>query len=379
MKFAFCLARYFPYGGLQRDFLRMATVSMARGHEVDAYTIAWEGAVPTGLNVKRLQVSGWTNHGRTASLARCLADKVTRTPYDAVVGFNKMPGLDLYFAADPCYAERARRRSVWYRMSRRCRTYLRMESSVFGTGSRTRILSISPPQQDLYIRHYGTPAERFFPLPPGVSPDRMITAGRESIRARVRGEMSLDRQEALVLMVGSDYRRKGVDRAILAMAALPQDLRPQAVLAIAGKGRRDPYERLARRHGLRDQVRFLGERSDVPDLLAAADLLLHPAYEENTGTVLIEALAANLPVLVTEVCGYSHFIREAGAGEIVPAPFRQADLNRLLAAMLTSPDREKWRRNARRYVARTDIFSLSETAVDIIEQVAKCLSCPHPG
>ena len=45
-----------------------------------------------------------------------------------------------------------------------------------------------------------------------------------------------------------------------------------------------------------------------------ADLLIHPAYNENTGTVLLEALVAGLPVLVSAVCGYAHYIAEADAG-----------------------------------------------------------------
>jgi hypothetical protein len=45
-----------------------------------------------------------------------------------------------------------------------------------------------------------------------------------------------------------------------------------------------------------------------PRFLLGADLLIHPAYNENTGTVLLEALVAGLPVLTTAVCGYAHYI-----------------------------------------------------------------------
>jgi UDP-glucose:(heptosyl)LPS alpha-1,3-glucosyltransferase len=331
------------------------------------------------LNVILLPVKGWTNHARTVSLSAGLAARTGLMHYDAVVGFNKIPGLDLYFAADPCLAERARHKSAWYRMSGRCRTYLQMERAVFGVESNTRILSISEPQQALYMRHYGTPQDRFFPLPPGVDPDRALNDDRDFQRNRLRRELAIGEDALMVLMVGSDYRRKGVDRAIRAVASLPPLLLTRTVLVIAGRGRRAPFVRLARKSGLENRVRFLGERSDVPALLAAADLLLHPAYEENTGTVLIEALAAGLPVLVTEVCGYSRTIRDAAAGEIVSSPFDQTDLDRLLHSMLASPEREPWRRNARNYVAKTDIFALSETAADIIEQVATWLSCPNPG
>ena len=88
--------------------------------------------------------------------------------------------------------------------------------------------------------------------------------------------------------------------------------------------------------------------------------------------VLIEALAAGLPVLATEVCGYSYHIQRAEAGEIVSSPFVQANLDRLLLSMLTSDKKHEWGRNGRDYVAKTDVFGLPDKAADIIEKVAAC-------
>ncbi|XNM52069.1 glycosyltransferase [Escherichia coli] len=59
------------------------------------------------------------------------------------------------------------------------------------------------------------------------------------------------------------------------------------------------------------------------ELMAAADLLLHPAYQEAAGIVLLEAITAGLPVLTTAVCGYAHYIVDANCGEAIAEPFRQ--------------------------------------------------------
>ena len=48
MRIAFCLYKYFPFGGLQRDFLRIALACQARGHAVRVYTLEWRGEVPEG-------------------------------------------------------------------------------------------------------------------------------------------------------------------------------------------------------------------------------------------------------------------------------------------------------------------------------------------
>ena len=173
-------------------------------------------------------------------------------------------------------------------------------------------------------------------------------------------------------MVGTGYQRKGVDRAIRALASLPEDILEKTYLLTIGENKLKPYQKLAKRLGVSDHVRFLGGRTDVPRFLIAADFLLHPARKENTGTVLIEAMAAELPVLVTDVCGYASYIRRAGSGELIPSPYRQSEFDRMLYGMLTSDKKSLWQKNAKKYVAENDVFSLSEKAVEIIERTAAC-------
>lgn len=60
--------------------------------------------------------------------------------------------------------------------------------------------------------------------------------------------------------------------------------------------------------------------------MAAADLLLHPAYREAAGIVLLEAITAGLPVLTTAVCGYAHYIVDANCGEAITEPFRRGNI-----------------------------------------------------
>lgn len=76
--------------------------------------------------------------------------------------------------------------------------------------------------------------------------------------------------------------------------------------------------------------------------MAAADLLLHPAYQEAAGIVLLEAITAGLPVLTTAVCGYAHYIADANCGTVIAEPFSQEQLNEVLRKALTqSPLREQ--------------------------------------
>ena len=117
------------------------------------------------------------------------------------------------------------------------------------------------------------------------------------------------------------------------------------------------------------QVCFLGGRSrqEIPKLLAAGDLMVHPAHNENTGTVLLEAIAAGLPVLATDVCGYADHITAAEAGIVLDSPFDQETLNKQLASMLTSPDQQPWSANGQHYGKNPALYKMPARAVDAIE------------
>lgn len=369
MRLAFLLFKYFPHGGLQRNFRRITELALERGHTVDVYTLSWEGwaADHPNLTVRVVRVPGWRNHTRYRQFARRMQDEMATSRPDRVVGFNKLPGLDVYYNADPCFIERAQGRSPLYRLSGRYRVHAELEHAVFRADARNHILLLSDAEKPLFQRWYSTPDDRFHSMPPYVSADRFADDSSTARGRKLRSDLGLDDDARMLLMVGSDFRRKGVDRSIRALAALPVGLRERASLYVLGKGRSAPLMRLARRLGVAGQVHFLQGRDDVADFLFAADLLLHPAYQENTGTAIVEAIAAGLPALVTANCGYGFHVERAACGVVLPMPFEQAAMDAALVRMLSHPHPQTWRDAALRYTERTELGARAEHALRVIE------------
>jgi len=368
MQLAFCLYKYFPHGGLQRDFMRIALACQKRGHAIRVYTLEWRGEVPAGFDVLIVPVRAMTNARRYAKFTTWLQCDMQARPVDRVVGFNKMPGLDVYFAADPCYEDKAQTlRNPLYRLSGRYRHFAAYERAVFAPDSRTEILMISQLQQPLFEKHYATPAARFHLLPPGISRDRRAPANAREIRATFRAEFGLGADDFLLVQIGSGFKTKGLDRSLAAFAALPEELRRRTRLIAIGADEPSLFRRMAVSLGLGERVDILQGRDDIPRFLLGADLLVHPAYNENTGTVLLEAVVAGLPVLTTAVCGYAHYILDAGAGVVLPEPFAQAALNEALARMLgDDAARRQWQASALAFAETADIYDNAEVAADII-------------
>ncbi len=372
MKIAFCLFKYFPYGGLQRDFLRIAKACREKGHEIHVFTMAWEGDVESGMHLHLVKPKGWQNHSRILSYVEQVKPRLEAGKYDLVVGFNKMPHLDIYYAADVCYKARIKeQRGIFYRLLPRYKHYAALEKAVFAKGQKTEIMLISPMQQSAFTHCYHTEAERFHLLPPGIAKDRIAPNNAQEIRAKLRDAYKLNKDETLLLMVGSGFKTKGVDRAIRALAALPSHLKHSTRLFVIGKDDAKPFKKFADDFNVEKQVHFLGGRDDVPDFLLAADFLIHPSYHENTGTAILEAVTAGLPVLTVDSCGYAHYIDEAGAGLVLPTPYSQTEFNSALEEMLVFPKRSEWQENALKFAKQADIYSLPEKAATFIDQLGQ--------
>ncbi|EKD70332.1 MAG: hypothetical protein ACD_46C00567G0001 [uncultured bacterium] len=332
----------------------------------------WEGENEPGLHLHLLPAKGWTNHARSWSFAQHVEVALQQEKYDVVIGFNKMPHLDVYFAADVCYQARVTKDKLgWYRLLPRYQIYTKLESAVFAHGNKTEIMLISPQQQSEYTRVYQTEPSRFHLLPPGISRDRIAPSNANDIREEIRHHYSIPNDHFILLMVGSGFKTKGVNRSILALADMRDTLKQRCHLWIIGEDNPKTFLKLARQKHIDDQVKFFGGRHDVPELLIAADLLLHPAYHENTGTVLLEAMLAGLPVLTTDVCGYAHYVQEAQAGKVLTSPFLQEKFNIEVENMLTSPEREQWQQNGLAFAKHEEIFQLVSVATNLIEQIGK--------
>ena len=368
MKLAFCLFRYFPYSGLSRVFLSIVNEMASRGHEIDAYVYEWQGDFPENININLLPSAQWTNHNRDAAYYRTVRPFLQDGQYDAVIGFNKMPELDFYYAGDFCYADRiSSKYGDIYRLTPRHHHFARFEKEVFGVQADTVLLMLSDREKEIYQQNYGTEETRFVVLPPALDGNNVITQDLQRVRENKRKQLDINADDKLVLFVGSGFKIKGLDRAIQAIADLPDQLKLNTRLMVVGQDNAQSYHKLVAKLGIEHQVEFTGGRFDVPELMLAADCLLHPAYREAAGNVLLEAIASGLPVLTTDRCGYSPHITKADAGIVLHSPVTQDDVTQGLVNILLSEQRDNWIENGRKYGQHQDLYTMPQFTADVIE------------
>ena len=373
MKLAFLIYQYFPYGGQQRDFMRILMRCHQAGHQLQVYSLRWEGDVPDGVELITVPVKAWSRHKLYQRYSQWVHKALQKNPVDAVIGFSKMPGLDLYYAADPCFAERMAKQSWFKKMLPRYRHFLNYEQAVFAAPSQTRVMLLSPQQQQDFSKWYPGCESRMHELAPGIDASRLPGTDEELAeeRKQFRKNFSLTDDQIALLQIGSGFRVKGVDRSIRALASLPEHIKQRVQFFIVGQDKADKYIQLAQSLGVAERCHFTGGRDDVPQFLRGCDLLLHPAYSESAGYTLLEAVINGLPVLTTDTCGYAFHVLCANAGEVCPSPFSQQELNSRLLAMLESDQKTQWQKNGLAYAHSVDVVGMPDSALALIENTVR--------
>ena len=104
--------------------------------------------------------------------------------------------------------------------------------------------------------------------------------------------------------------------------------------------------------------------------MQCSDVLQHRSYTENTGRVKLEAMIADRPSIVSDVCGYAHYVKEAKAGILIKSPYSQNTFNSNLEEILLV-DKLILRNNGINFSNSANIYDMPLKAADVIDRVIK--------
>ncbi len=175
----------------------------------------------------------------------------------------------------------------------------------------TVVLAVSSQDRDRMISIERLPAEKVVHVPNGVAP--LPTSPRN----RVREELGLSQSAPVVVSVSVLRRQKSLDVLVRA-ARRVHAVVPDARFVIVGDGpEREALVGLVRELALQDVVLFTGHRTDVGDLLAAADVVASSSAYEGSPLALMESIGAGRPVVATGVGGVPEIVRDGIEGILV--------------------------------------------------------------
>jgi glycosyltransferase involved in cell wall biosynthesis len=176
-----------------------------------------------------------------------------------------------------------------------------------------RVVCVSQAVADFCGSQAAFPRDKLSVIANGIDP-----SGYPPGRRLPPGRVGLPEDRRILLFVGRLHRQKAVDW-LLSLAPRFLDRLPQHDLVLAGDGpQRLELEHLATRRGIAHRIRFLGLRDDIPDLLAAADLLVLPSLWEGMPNVVLEAMASGLPVVATRAAGVMELLGPLADQQTIP-------------------------------------------------------------
>jgi UDP-glucose:(heptosyl)LPS alpha-1,3-glucosyltransferase len=153
----------------------------------------------------------------------------------------------------------------------------------------------------------------------------------------------------LLCLVANEFRRKGLEVVLRAMAAAAN---PRIQLVVVGRDDPAPFRSLISNLGLSSRVHFAGSVRGVNEYYAAADIFVLPTLYEPFGLVITEAMAAGLPVIVSKLAGAAEIMEPGRDGVLLDDPHDSIELARAIDSLAAPEIRDRMGRQARETALR---------------------------
>jgi glycosyltransferase involved in cell wall biosynthesis len=224
--------------------------------------------------------------------------------------------------------------TAWPRLAHRRAYYgliMTLENRIYRRAT-VSLAAISASAAALLEKHFHPAATRVIRY--GVDVQAFSVPRRLAERATVRKLFQLSAEDFALLLIGNDWRTKGL-ASLLQSLSLIREL-PWKLLVV-GRDVRDPYDRMIRDYGITNRVIFLPSSSNVMQFYAAADAYVGPSLEDAYGLPIIEAMSCGLPVIASSRAGAHEIITNGSDGIILRDPQNAEELATALRSLITNP------------------------------------------
>lgn len=197
------------------------------------------------------------------------------------------------------------------------------------------IMPVSSLVKEELVNCYNIPGQKLNVIHPGISPDRFLSLDKEKCRRQISKKHGLSSKDVIMLFVSMNFELKRLDLLIKGMAAsvLKNKNSLNLKLMVVGKGNKDRYLSIARSLGIAERIVFAGISHEIEKYYLACDMFVMPSMFDTFGIVVLEAMAAGLPVVITQQVGARDLVEPGANGMILsknPLPSEVAEaINKL--------------------------------------------------
>lgn len=331
MDIAFCYESVLPTrGGCETYIAGLARRLVADGHAVHLYACRWdESALPENIHYHPIQLPWNPRFLRPWCFASACSRALAKNPHQVIIGFDKIWGMDVVYPQGGLYVASMQNNLLKYKdpwmrkVVSLCkwfdpahRSFLALEKKQY-TEEQPISIAISEMVQQHFQEYYQIPEKNLRLVRLAPDPERMEECDRPRRRMEWREQWQIAPETTVALFVGLNYRLKGLEPLLHSLRLLPEH---PFCLMVAGHPRTDDFERLAKRLGVSDRVRFIGYCKDMRNGYFASDLLVHPTFYDPCSHVVLEAMMCGLPVITSRYNGASELMHPPREGYVIDDP-----------------------------------------------------------
>ncbi len=319
-------------GGAERSVFELATALSGLGLEVDI--LAAKGQT----NAKNIHILCQDLPGKRVGLLsfeKRLKQHLSENHYSLIHSVLPFNFADVYQPRGGTYAESILRNAVSYQneflssykkltafANFRRTTLLRAERKLCKESDRPIIIALSQYVAEQFRQHYAVSDERIVVIPNGVRINKQIdTKQTERFRTQILGQLGLKEADnpILFLFAAHNFRFKGLSAAIKALKYEIEKygLRCKAYLIVVGNDRARKYIRLAKKLGVEKQILLLGTVQHIQNILSVIDIAILPTFYDPCSRFILEALAADKPVITTRFNGAIDLFANNRHGKVI--------------------------------------------------------------
>lgn len=327
-------------GGAETYIVDLCRSLIRAGHQVDLYAESWkEGSLPPEVRAVSVPATGRTRLQRLWSFARNSEAALKQADYDCTVGFINtyehdviIPQGGVHEGSLQANAQRFGNplvRALYLlvkKLNPKHAVYRRIERRQYSPRRQARVVAVSDMVRR-HIQHYHhVPRNLISVVPNAIDPSRVRVAHPGATRCAFRNRLGIEPGELVGLFVGHNFALKGLRPLLQALADRRRQGRRPIRLLVCGGGSLARYRRLVRSLGLEETVHFLGFHPDIRECYAASDFFVLPSYYDPCSLVVLEALAAGLPVITTAQNGAGELMVDGREGYVLTRPDARGEL-----------------------------------------------------
>ena len=319
-KVAVVIPKYGLVGGAEQFAAELTEKLCSRPpHTFQVFANRWQSNSPA-ISFHKIPIISFPKFLTTISFAWFVKRKLRRDSFDLVHSHERIFSADLFTLhgiPHRYWVRHIRRKS----MSLYDRATCWVEDGLVYRGGCKKFVAVSELTRSIFLQEYPVDPERVAVIHPGVNLSGFTRPNKEEARLAQRSALGIQDADVVIVFASMNFEIKGLDDIIRSLARLKNSA-GNFKLIIAGKGNIRKYSKLAREAGIASNVLFTGvlPKEKLTDIYLAGDLYLMLSRFDTFGMVVLEAMAAGLPVMISNSVGARDLVQEEKSGFVVPDP-----------------------------------------------------------